>query len=140
MDSTTPRVVRSALSMGRDQLLPDSRAKRDRSIAGPGGIQYVPIYCINCGKRYGFVPASMITHVTALCDQGCAGKFGDEAHFYADGDTKIRQDGVEAVADLMKKLGRPVTLAELDRRASEDSTSALAAVARDWNARVRAHT
>jgi len=120
-------------------VLPDSRARGGRSVSGPNGIQYVPIYCVNCGRRYGLVPASMITHVTALCDHGCAGKYGDEAHFYADGDTKIRQDGVEAVAALIKKLGRPVTLAELERRVSEETTSPLAAVARDWNARVRQH-
>jgi hypothetical protein len=117
-------------------VLPDSRARERRgSIKGPDGIEYVPIYCINCGRRYGMVPATTITHVTALCDHGCAGQYGDLAHTYVDGDEKYKLDAAEAMAKLVARLGRPVTAAELDEIA-KDSTSPLAAVARDWRARV----
>jgi hypothetical protein len=119
-------------------MLPDSRSRSHRGGVKVNGVEYEPIYCVNCGKQYGLVPAALITHVTALCDTGCAGKYGDLAHFYVDADAKFRANAIEAVAELVKKLGRPVTADELDRIAKEDATSSLAAVYRDWQARLTA--
>jgi hypothetical protein len=116
-------------------VLPDSRPRTRRGEIYMDGKAYVPIYCINCGKRYGMVSAEAITHVTALCDQGCAGKYGDLAHTYVDGDEKYKQDAAEVVSKLVAQLGRPVTAAELEQLVKEPA-SPLAAVARDWNARV----
>ena len=122
--------------MGAD-LLPDSRTVDRRvTVPGPDGIEYTPIYCASCGKRYGLVPARLITHVTALCDTGCAGKYGDLAHHYVDADAKFRADAAEVVSGISKKLGRPVTLPELEKMIEEQGTSALAALARDWQARL----
>jgi DNA-directed RNA polymerase subunit N (RpoN/RPB10) len=101
-----------------------------------GGINYVPIYCFHCGKQYGMVPDTLITHVSALCDDGCSDKYGHTAHFYVDADAKFRTDQLEAAQKVTDRLGRPVTAAELDEMA-KDACSPLAAVARDWQAHVR---
>ena len=117
-------------------ILPDSRPRERKGSISVGGVEYLPIYCINCGRRYGMVPAHAITHVTALCDHGCAGKYGDLAHTYADVDSAFKVNAAEATAALVAKLGRPVTAEELDRLTQEPA-SPLAAVARDWQAHVR---
>ena len=44
------------------------------------------------------VPESHITHVFALCDQGCAGKYGDTANGHADPDYVFRANLAEAQA------------------------------------------
>lgn len=113
-------------------VLPDSRAKdRKGVISGPNGVNYVPIYCINCGKSAGMVPEKLITHVTALCDEGCAGKYGDLAATYRDADEIFRENLGEALGP----LGRTVTLGQLEAMLEEPSP-ALAALARDWYAHV----
>jgi hypothetical protein len=124
-----------ALPDSHSDVLPDSRARSHKGGVKVNGVEYEPIYCINCGRQYGLVPATLITHVTALCDTGCAGKYGDLAHFYVDADAKFCANALEAVAELAKKLGRPVTAVELDRMAKEDSTSPIAALYRDWQTR-----
>jgi len=77
------------------------------------------------------VPEKLITHVTALCDDGCAGKYGDLASTYKDPDAVFRENLGEALSP----LGRQVTPEELDRMLDAPSP-ALAALARDWSAHV----
>ncbi len=113
-------------------LLPDSRPIRRTGAIELRGVWYVPVYCANCGKRYGMVPEHHITHVFALCDQGCAGKYGDGAHHYVDPDAIYRERATEEV---FLKHGRPLTAAEVTR--AVENNSALRALARDWEARLR---
>lgn len=75
------------------------------------------------------VPESHITHVFALCDHGCAGKYGDTAHEYVDPDAIYRE---RACAEAIAKYGRPLTPAEVEKEL--ESTSPIAAIARDWRA------
>jgi hypothetical protein len=114
-------------------ILPDSRARTNRGSVRLNGVNYIPIYCANCGKRYGMVPEQFITHVTALCDKGCSGQYGALAHHYVDADAAFRADAAEEVAAVTKRLGRSVTHAELDEMAETHRT--LSALARDWRER-----
>ena len=101
-------------------VLPDSRAHHSRDaifIAGHGWFEWV--HCANCGKRYGLVPEAHITHVFALCDQGCAGKYGDMAHTYVDPDAVYRERASDAA---LKKYGRPLTPGEVERELSDPSS------------------
>lgn len=114
--------------------LPDSRSRAGRGVVLVNGENFVPVYCANCGKPYGVVPESHITHVFVLCDQGCAGKFGDLAHTYADPDELFRRNATEAQ---LEKFGRLLTPEEVEK-AIEDRDSVFAALMRDWDARRRA--
>ena len=117
-------------------VLPDSRARNSKDVVLVNGINYVPIFCANCGRRYGMVPESQITHVTALCDTGgCSEQYGHAAHFMADGDTAMRENTAEVHAALVKKLGRPITGAELDEMARTGAEPKLSALYRDWASR-----
>lgn len=113
-------------------ILPDSRTRERRIVAGPNGENYTPIYCINCGRPQGMVPEKLITHVTALCDEGCAGKYGDLADTYRDPDEVFRENLGEALGP----LARVVTLDQLEAMLNEPSP-ALAALARDWHTHVQ---
>lgn len=112
-------------------ILPDSRPRERKGIVLVDGVNFTPVYCINCGKPAGMVPCEMITHVTALCDDGCAGKYGDLASTYQDPDSVFRENLGEALSP----LGRTVTLEELNRMLEQPSP-ALAALARDWERHV----
>jgi hypothetical protein len=120
--------VRFSVPMGTPNILPDSRPRERRgAIRTPQGT-FVPVYCANCGKPYGMVPESHITHVFALCDHGCAGKYGDAAHAYVDPDAVYRD---LACAEAIEKYGRPLTPAEVAREL--ESGTPIAAIARDWH-------
>jgi hypothetical protein len=93
---------------------------------------FVPVYCANCGKPYGMVPESHITHVFALCDQGCAGKYGDAAHKYIDPDAVYADI---ATAEAFAKYGRPLTPAEVEKEL--EGGGPIAAITRDWQAYAR---
>jgi hypothetical protein len=114
------------------EVLPDSRARETRGLIRTPTGNMVPVYCANCGKPAGLVPESHITHVFALCDHGCAGKYGDAAHGMVDPDAIYRERATEAA---LKKYGRPLTQAEIEREL-DDRDSALGKIAREWHARV----
>lgn len=114
-------------------VLPECRARdRKGAIHTPNG-WFVPVYCANCGKIAGMVPESHITHVFALCDNGCAGKYGDTAHEYVDPDAIYRE---RATAEALKKYGRALTPAEVEREL-DNVSSPIAKIAKEWQDRVR---
>lgn len=113
-------------------ILPDSRPIVRRGSIRLGDQNFVPVYCANCGNRYGLVPESHITHVFALCDHGCAGQYGDAAHHYIDPDAIYRE---KACHEALAKYGRALTPAEVEKEMT--SMSPLASLARDWAARAR---
>ena len=109
-------------------ILPDSRTQERRgAVVDANGVSWVPIYCVNCGRSCGVVPEKHITNVTALCDHGCSGKYGDLASTYKDPDAVFRENLGEALSP----LGRQVTVEELEALL-EDRSPALAAAVRDW--------
>jgi hypothetical protein len=111
--------------------LPDGRARSRRRFYCDGR-WYVPVYCVNCGARQGVVPEVLVMHCAALCDTG-SGCQKHASEFSAMSDPNAARD--EALAfetgKLASKLGRPATLADLERIADESSTSPIAAIARD---------
>jgi hypothetical protein len=116
-------------------ILPDSRTRARTGIIRTDKGDYVPIFCASCGKPQGMVPARLITHVTALCDTGgCAEKYGNTANALLmdpDGEYRIK------LGEEITKLGRPVTVEELDEMVRHNDVSpALAALFRDWQVRV----
>jgi hypothetical protein len=116
-----------------DDVLPDSRTReRKGAIHTPRG-WFVPVHCANCGKVAGMVPESHITHVFALCDHGCAGKYGDGAHHFVDPDAIYRE---KATAEALAKYGRALTQAEAQREL-DNVSSPIAKIAKDWQNRVR---
>ena len=66
-------------------VLPDSRARIRKGGIRIQGVNYVPIYCINCGRRYGLVPE--IDSRNDLSDELCCGK--------RDGAAQVPNDGVQ---------------------------------------------
>lgn len=52
-------------------LLPDSRAKVTRGIVSVRGVNYVPIFCANCGAPGGGVPDKHMTFCFYLCTSCC---------------------------------------------------------------------
>lgn len=96
------------------------------------GVWYVPVYCANCGKQYGMVPESHVSFVFALCDQGCAGRWGDLAHTYVDPDELYRRYMIEAQ---IEGFGRLLTPEEVTRELAQRE-SAMAKLAADFAAHV----
>ena len=123
--------------MARDTL-PDSRTRDAKGgVRSPLGT-LIPIYCANCGKRWGLVPENAITFAFALCES-CAESLGPIAHTYQEPDA-VFWDRIEAEElEAQRKAGEH-TIAPLVIRleqSPEDRTGPLAALARDWQAHVR---
>jgi hypothetical protein len=112
---------------------PDSRL-RDRSKGIIRGlfpllgikINWVPIYCANCGKPHGLVPEENIDFVCWLCDD-CADKWGPTLATMMIPDqifwTKVRYEQLE-------RYGRLLSPKEL-HVAAESSCTALGLLLRD---------
>lgn len=117
--------VKPDLSRHAD-VLPDSRAVRATgSVRGPGGANWIPVYCHNCGVSAGLVPEENCTFAFFLCGpekNNCQEKWGIEAHHMVEPDTvfweRVAQEQLEKYARL---LGPIELLKEL-----EDAESPLA--------------
>ena len=59
--------------MGQLLITPDSRTKAPKNVQLHRGLNWVPIYCANCGDDGGFVPEENTTFVFYLCNP-CAEK------------------------------------------------------------------
>lgn len=62
-------------------ILPDSRARETKKVVradyGFGMVNWVPIFCANCGIPYGRVPEQNMDFVCWLCDP-CSEKWGTQ--------------------------------------------------------------
>jgi hypothetical protein len=122
-------------------VLPDCRTRRATGgIHAPGGGTLLPIYCANCGKKWGMVPEEHITFAFALCNP-CSEKHGDIAHMYKEPDhvfwARLDEAQRERKAQIHATSGDgALTPAELTTALS-DPSSALSKLAREWQARVR---
>lgn len=113
-------------------LLPDSRSRERRgAIRSPQGT-LIPVYCANCGKRWGMVPEEFITFDFCLCDP-CADKYGNIAHTYREPDAVFWDRIAEAQRE---EHGHFLTLEELTRELA-DPASTMSQLAREWQAHVR---
>lgn len=102
-------------------ILPDSRLSDTVGSVMIDGIEYVPIFCANCGHPFmdgtaddsgwprGCVPRESMTFVFWLCDQ-CHTEYGEIASTYSVPD----QAFCEAVAhEMQERFGRALTDLEL---------------------------
>jgi len=107
-------------------ILPDSRAKTARGLVAVRGVNYVPIYCANCGAPGGGVPQEAMTFVFYLCNP-CCEKWGPIAGVCVEPDAvffeKLRQAQIE-------EYGRILTAEEIARSLDDDS-SMLSKLARE---------
>jgi hypothetical protein len=114
-----------------DEILPDSRAKRPTGIVRSAQGNLVPIFCANCGKKWGLVPEKHITFAFALCDQCEEKDIAVLAHFYKEPDSVFWDRIAEAEKEERAKEAWPET-PEAFLKALSDPQSAVAKLARDW--------
>jgi hypothetical protein len=106
--------------------LPDSRCAHTKNVIRVGALNWVPIFCANCGADGGIVPEESITFVFYLCDP-CAQRNGQIDGMYMEPDAiffeKVRQAQIE-------KYGRELTAGELVVEL-EDESSIMSKLAKD---------
>lgn len=90
-------------------VLPDSRLKQPKNIYNHIGLNWVPIFCANCGKDGGFVPEENCTFVCYLCDP-CAEKLGPITGTYMEPDAQF---WARVKAEQLEKYGRELSADEL---------------------------
>lgn len=119
-------------SLLKADILPDSRA-RDRTkgvirglFRGIGMINWVPIYCANCGKPHGYVPQDNCDFVCWLCTP-CSDQYGEQFGLAYVPDEVF---WAKAQAEQLDKHGRLLTEPELHSIASS-GCSPLAKLLRD---------
>jgi hypothetical protein len=111
--------------MSVPDILPDCRSREARNIVFRHGVAYQPIYCANCGKDAGFVPAETSTFAFYLCDAPCAEQWGPLAGTMVEPDTVF---WAKLKAAQLEHYGRELTeqeiLAELNNESSIIATLA----------------
>lgn len=112
-------------TLGKD-ILPDSRTKTVRGRISVKGVNYIPIYCANCGADGGGVPEEHCTFAFYLCN-ACCEKHGPIAGTYVEPDAvffeKVRQAQLE-------QCGREMTLEEI-AKALDNADHPLSKLARE---------
>ena len=113
------------------ETLPDSRLKDSKGtvrlpFASICPMNWVPIFCANCGAPGGWVPEETTTFAFYLCNS-CAEKWSPLAGTLAVPDEVFWQKVKDAQ---IEKYGRELTREEIVA-ALEDQESALAKLARD---------
>jgi hypothetical protein len=89
-------------------------------------INWLPIFCANCGKANGYVPEENMDFVCWLCDP-CAEKHGAELNLCLIPDELFWQ---KAHFEMLEKYGRILTPAEL-QTVAESSCTPLSKLLRD---------
>jgi hypothetical protein len=117
---------------GSLDILPDSRL-RDRLkgvvrglFRGVGFINWIPVYCANCGKPHGYVPEENCDFTCWLCTP-CSEKWGEQYGLALVPDEVFWQ---KARAEQLEKYGRLLTPNEL-QTVAESGCSPLAKLLRD---------
>ena len=90
-------------------LLPDTRLRNTKNVVRGAGMNWVPIFCANCGADGGLVPEENCNFAFYLCNP-CAEKFGDIEGTYIEPDAVFWQRVKE---EQLAKYGRELTSAEL---------------------------
>ena len=95
-------------------LLPSSLARTPKGSVFVEGVEWVRIFCANCGAEDGLVPKANCTFAFALCVP-CSETFGDTAHFYKEPDAvfyaRVRDEQLDRYGTL---LTGPALLRVLD--------------------------
>ena len=107
-------------------VLPNSipKAENRRRITGPGGIQWVLIFCANCGADGGAVPEENVDFACYLCEK-CAETYGakigemiipDQVFWTKVADEQLEKHGrLLSTPDLIEALKTDETLQKLVR-------------------------
>jgi hypothetical protein len=114
-----------------NDILPDSRLKDGKGATampfrGINRLNWVPIFCANCGAPGGWVPEESTTFAFYLCNP-CAEKWSPLAGTMAMPDEVFWQKVKDAQ---IEKYGRELTAAELEAALGEKN-SILAKLAKD---------
>lgn len=111
-------------------ILPDSRLREPKGVvrgdAGFGSMNWVPIFCANCGKPYGRVPEENCDFVCWLCDP-CSEKYGEQF-----GLAMMPEEAfwLKVTQEMLDKYGRYLTAEELQKLA-ESSCNSLSKLLRE---------
>lgn len=98
-------------------VLPDSRLKNPKNFYQHIGLNWVPVFCANCGAEGGFVPEENCNFAFYLCDP-CATKLGPITNTYMEPDAVFWQ---KVKAAQMEKFGRELTEPEIVEALKDDS-------------------
>jgi hypothetical protein len=90
------------------------------------GVNYVPIFCMNCGRPGGLVSERGVNFVGWMCD-ACQEKYPLLPGTYAVPDTAFQR---QVEAEMVEKHGRILTAQEITE-ALKDERSSLARLAKD---------
>jgi len=107
-------------------ILPDSRAKETKKVVRLHGINWIPVFCANCGADGGLMPEENITFAFYLCNP-CAEKYGNIEGTYIESDVAFWQKVEEAQ---LEKYGR-VLKPEEQMEQLKDGNSLLSKLARE---------
>lgn len=108
------------MSKGNTHILPDSRLEHNPDLGclvidwklSDGTVARVevqPIFCANCGKKYGWVPKDNTTFVCWLCNK-CHEKFGNVIGTYAMPDEEFCRNVQQ---EMQERFGHDLTLEEI---------------------------
>lgn len=94
---------------GSIDILPDSRTREVKGDIVRNGVKMREVFCASCGHPQGLVPIGL-TYAFFLCDiNGCATKYGDDAHFLKEPDhvfwDKARELQEQAEKELLAQQG-----------------------------------
>lgn len=108
--------------------MPDSRAKDAKGVkrgvvSGWGAVNFVPIFCANCGKPNGYVPEETCTFACWLCDP-CAEKWGPQFNSLMTPDVAFWAKVEEVLLEQFGRILSPQEIAML-AEASNDPLSKL---------------
>lgn len=105
--------------MPNENILPDCRPKVHKSVTRLSGLNWVPIFCANCGADRGLVPEEHCNFAFALCDP-CAEKWSPLADTYLVPDevfwAKVKDEQIET-------YGRELSAIELVEALKDDANS-----------------
>jgi hypothetical protein len=112
-------------------ILPDSRLRHPKGVvrgdAGFGSINWVPVFCANCGKPHGYVPEENCNFTAWLCDP-CADKYGEQYGVALAPDEVFWQKVSEEMLD---RYGRCLTREELQKLAEASCAGPLSTLLRE---------
>jgi hypothetical protein len=112
--------------MSTAPLLPDCRTKVQKTVVRLGELNWVPIYCANCGCDGGLVPAEQCDFAFYLCIP-CSETIGPIVGTYMEPDAVFWE---KVAQEQIAKYGRMLRHDELVE-ACKDENSTLAKLGRD---------
>lgn len=99
-------------------ILPDSRARESKGVVRGDGVNWVRVYCANCGKFYGRVPEQTCTFTCWLCDP-CSDKWGEQFGVLTSPDEAFWKH-VESI--MLEEYGRILSKEEIQMLAEQSGS------------------